>query len=192
MGCHVLDPAYWSLKLVAPTAIEASSTKVFDETLPLASLIHYDFPARGDLPPVKLHWYDGGLTPKRPEELESTRHYEDSGSLLVGDKGTIMVGTYGGGPRIIPEAKMKDYKMPAKSLPRSPGHHAEWIEACKTGKPTGSNFETAALLTEICILGTIALRAGKRLEWDAARMAFTNEPDANKYLQREYRQGWSL
>ena len=148
------------------------------------------------MPPVKLTWYDGGLTPPRPAELEEGRQMGDmfGGAIFIGDKGKIM----GGGPgcegaRIIPESKMKQYNRPPKTIPRSPGHHAEWVKACKTGQAAGSNFDYAGPFTEVVLLGNIALRMmHKKLYYDGPNMKITNMPEANKYIHRQYRQGWTL
>ena len=195
MGCHILDAAFWALKLGHPTSITACSTAVNSETYPLASIIRYDFPARGDMPPVKLTWYDGGLLPPRPEELEPGRRMgsDDGGIILVGDKGKIMCGCYGSIPRIIPETKMREYKQPPKTLPRIKGTHEQnWIDACKGGKPASSSFDYAGSLTEVILVGNIALRMGEKLQWDGPNMKFTNNDTANEYVQSPYRQGWTL
>jgi len=194
MGIHNLAPVFAALQLGAPTHIEASSTLVFEETLPLACMVHYEFPARGDLPPVRLHWYDGGLVPPRPEELEPELELDrEDGVILVGDKGKILIEGWGGrSPRLIPQAKMDAYQQPPKTLPRSIGHHAEWVAACKGEGETRSNFDFAGPLTEAVLLGTLAVRTGKRLEWDAAQMQVTNVPEANELLHYPYREGWTL
>ena len=194
MGIHNLAPAFSALNLKAPTSVYASSTLVNSETLPLASIVHYDFPAEGDRPGIELHWYDGGLRPPRPEELEDDRKMPaDDGLIFIGDKGKLYVTGWGGEhPRLIPESKMKEYKRPPKSLPRSIGHHKEWIEACKGGEPTRSNFDFAGPLTEAVLLGTIAVRAGEKLYWDSDNLKITNIPEANKYINPPYREGWSL
>lgn len=194
MGIHNMAPVFSALKLTAPTAVESSSTLVYRETLPLASAVHYEFPARDDMPPVRLHWYDGGIMPPRPEELEPDRELDrEDGIIFVGDKGKILVTGWGGeSPRLIPESKMRDYKRPEKTLPRSIGHHKEWIEACKGRGTTRSNFDFAGPLTEAVLLGTISVRTGKRLEWDPAIMKITNDADANQFLHYAYRDGWTL
>jgi predicted dehydrogenase len=193
MGCHVLDPVFRALKLGHPTSVRAESTAFNRDSYPLASTVYYEFPARGDMPPVKLTWYDGGRLPQRPEELETGRKMPESGTIFVGDKGKIMVDEYGSAPRIIPESKMEAYKRPPKTLPRSPGHYKEWIQACKGSKPAGSNFDYAGPLTEVVLLGNLAIRMDKKkLYWDGLNMKFTNVPDANVYLHRQYRQGWTL
>jgi hypothetical protein len=158
-------------------------------------MVHYEFAARGDMPPVRLHWYDGGIIPPRPPELEPERELSrEDGLLFVGDKGTMYVEGWGGNsPRLIPEAKMQAYQRPPKTLPRSIGHHAEWIKACKEGTPTRSSFDFAGPLTEAVLLGTVCVRmGGQRLLWDSKNLKVTNLPEANRYLHYEYRKGWTL
>jgi predicted dehydrogenase len=195
IGCHAIDPVFRAIKLGYPTSVEACCTLVNDETYPVASRVTYEFPARGDLAPVRLHWYDGGMRPARPVELEDGRRLGTNGALYVGDKGKILDG------RLIPEARQKEFGRPPKTLERSPGHHQEWINACKGGKPAGSNFpDHAGLLAQVVLMGNIALRPalkdrklfGTKLLWDAKEFKFTNIPEANKYLTKEYREGWAL
>jgi predicted dehydrogenase len=196
MGIHNIAPVFSALKLGTPTSVHASSTAVYEETLPLASTVHYEFPARENMPPVTLHWYDGGIVPPRPPELEDQRELSrEDGIIFVGDKGKMLVTGWGGNsPRLIPEAKMKAYKLPPKTLPRSIGHYEEWIKACKKGTPTESNFANfAGPLTEALLLGTVSVRlGGVKLLWDSQNMKVTNLPEANKYLHYEYRPGWTL
>ena len=193
MACHVLDPVFSALKLGYPTQVEASFTKTNEETAPLASIIHYNFPARGDMPSVKLHWYDGGLLPARPEEIEQGRRLPQSGTIFVGSKGKLMCGTYGESPRIIPEAKMKQYSRPKKTIARIDGNHEQdWARACKGGKPACSNFDYSGPLTETVVMGNLAIRSGQKLDWDGVNMKVTNAPEANKFVHYEYRQGWTL
>ena len=195
MGIHNLAPVFSALKLGALESVQASSTPVFKETVPLASVVHYQFPARGALPPLKLHWYDGGLLPPRPDELEDDRDLDaEDGIILVGDHGKMLVEGWGGEkPRLIPETRNKEYRRPPKTLPRSIGHHQEWIQACKTGSPTRSNFEVAGPLTEAVLLGSLCVRlGGEKLRWDSDNMKVTNIKDANPYLHYKYRDGWSL
>lgn len=193
MGCYSYDTIFRVLKLEAPTSIETSSTPRFAETYPLASMIHYDFPARGEMPPVRVTWYDGGLTPSRPEELDSDRKLPEEGLLFIGDEGTILCGFNGRNPRLIPDARMEEFQPPPKTLPRSPGNDREWLDACKGGKTKpGANFEFSSLATEALHLGNISLRTGERLLWDRAAMKVTNAPSVQKYIQPERRKGWSL
>ncbi len=195
MGIHNLAPVFSAMKLGAPTSIQASSTPVFPETVPLAAIVHYEFPARGEMPPLRLHWYDGGMLPERPAELEPNRELDpEDGIIFVGDKGKMIVTGWGGEhPRLLPESLDKDYKRPPKTLPRSTGHHQEWIQACKTGSSTRSNFDFAGPLTEAVLLGSVCIHnGGEKLVWDPEQFKFTNDPDANKLLHYEYRNGWSL
>jgi predicted dehydrogenase len=193
MGCHSMDPVFRALKLGHPTSVEASSSRPNNETYPLASIVRYQFPARGEMPPVTLTWYDGGLKPPRPDGFEDGRELETNGRLLIGDKGILY------GSRLIPESKMKEFSEPPITLKRSVGHYKEWIEAIKGGDKPGSNFEFAGPLTEVVLLGNIALRtslrqdlAFRKLLWNGAEFKFTNCPEANGFLRRDYRQGWSL
>jgi len=193
MGVHNIAPVWSALKLTAPKSVYASSTPVFPETLPVASVVHYEFPARENLPPVTLHWYDGGLLPSRPEELENGRELpKEDGILFVGDKGKLLVDGWGGAsPRLISESRMQEYVIPPKTLPRSIGHHEEWIKACKEGTPTESHFGFAGPLTEMLLLGIISVRlGGRKLDWDAEATQITNVPEANGYLHYSYRDGW--
>jgi predicted dehydrogenase len=195
MGIHNLAPVFSALNLGAPESVQASSSPVFKESVPLASIVHYQFPARGDLPPVKVHWYDGGLLPARPDEMEDDRDLDaEDGVIFVGDKGKMLVEGWGGErPRLIPETRNKEYKRPPKTLPRSIGHHKEWIQACKGGPAPRSNFDFAGPLTEAVLLGSVCTRhGGEKLIWDSANLKVTNVPDANKLLHYEYRQGWTL
>ncbi|MGC8830308.1 MAG: Gfo/Idh/MocA family protein [Verrucomicrobiia bacterium] len=193
IGCHAFDPVFRALKLGHPLTVEASSSRVNEETFPLASMVTYHFPARGSLPPVKLVWYDGGLRPPRPEGLPDGVQMGTNGRLLIGDKGFIL------GNKIFPDKRRNEYKEPPKTIPRSPGHYQEWILACKGGKPAGSNFDWAGPLTEVVLLGNIALRVQLReeltyhkIEWDPEKLQIKNLPEANKFIKREYRQGWSI
>ncbi|MFQ6069216.1 MAG: Gfo/Idh/MocA family protein [Candidatus Aminicenantales bacterium] len=197
MGAHLIDHPFWALNLGHPSTIQASSTKFTKDSYPLAEMVTYEFPARGKMPPVTLTWYDGGLMPPRPDVLEEGRMMgDDSGGVLfVGEKGMLMCSTYGKNPRLIPESRMKEYTRPKETIPRSPGIHEEWIEAIKAGKKSTTDFSYSARLTEMMLLGIIAVRMKDRntkLRWDGEKMEFTNLPEANQYLHKEYRPGWSL
>jgi predicted dehydrogenase len=195
MGIHNIAPVFSALKLGAPESIAGSSTPVYPESVPVACMVHYQFPARGDMAPVQLHWYDGGLMPERPVELGQNRELNrEDGILFVGDKGKMLVTGWGGEhPRLLPESRDQDYKRPPKTLPRSIGHHEEWIQACKTGSATRSNFDFAGPLTESVLLGSVCIRnGGGKLDWDSENLKFTNDPDANQYLDYEHRDGWKL
>jgi len=202
MGCHIIDPAFWTLDLGAPTTIEATSTHyepaVASETYPRASIVRYAFPARGSKPPVKLTWYDGRLLPPIPAELEPGRTLPGSGALLIGDKGIILHGSHGAdGVRLVPETRMQAYTRPPKTLRRvTEGHEGDWIRACKegpNGTPPCSPFEYGAALTEMVLLGVLAIRVkDQRLQWDGPTMRFANNDAANALLRSTYREGWTL
>lgn len=197
IGCHYFDPVFRALKLGAPLSVEASSTRVNAETYPLGSMVTYQFPARGAMPALSLTWYDGGLRPPRPEQISDNDVMGDNGHLLIGEKGIILNNQRKW--RLYPEKLAADYGEPPKKLTRSPGHYIEWIEACKGGKPAGSNFDWAGPLTETVLLGNVALRTQLRekltkvrLLWDSEKFAFTNLPEANQFLKKEYRLGWTV
>ena len=193
-GAHTLDPVVWALKLAYPASIEATSLELNPDTHPLASIVTYQFPAREGFAPVKLTWYDGLRAP-RPAELEDGRQmgHAEGGVLFKGTKGKLVGGVYGESPRLIPESKMKEYKLPPKTIPRVEGsHEQDWVRACKSGQRAGADFEYSALLTEICLLGNVAKRVDTRIEWDGPGMKVTNLPQAQKYIQTPYREGWTL
>ena len=194
IGCHQLDPVFRALKLGYPITVEASSSGVNDETAPQSSLVRFEFPAREGMPPLKLTWYDGGLMPERPEELEEGRRFGNADdNLFIGEKGKML------GHRLIPEPRMKEYAKPPQKISRSPGHHAEWLIACKGGPAARANFDWAGPLTEVVLLGNVALRMekklyekGLKLQYDGPAMKVTNLPEANRYIRDTYRRGWTL
>ncbi len=193
MGCHHLNTLFRALKLGHPSSVWASSTKAMPEATPLASTVAWEFPAREGMPPVTVYWYDGGIKPPRPRELEENRPWPDEGNLYIGSKGKILGDTNGG--RIIPQSKMQSYKLPPKTLPRSNFKNiatGEWIRACTGGEQASCHFDIGGLLAEVVLLGNIAIRRGKKLYWDAPNMKFTNDEEANKYVKEPYRDGWSL
>ena len=198
MGAHLIDQPFWALKLGHPITVQASSSKYTKDSFPLAEIVTYQFPARGKMPPAKMVWYDGGLTPPRPNGLEKGRMMGDDGGgvLFVGAKGMIMCSTYGDNPRILPEKLMQEYKRPEKTIPRSPGIMEEWVAAIKAGKKSTTDIpEYSGALTEVMLLGNVALRfkdAKVVLEWDPVKMEFSNFPEANPFVHKEYRMGWSL
>lgn len=209
LGCHVLDAVFWALKLKYPVSVEGNIstywggfweyTEPKNETYPRSSIVRYNFPAREDLPPVDVTWWDGGLMPPRPKELEEGRRMgdEDGGLLFIGDKGTMMTGCYGKNPRLIPEKAMQEFARPEPSIPRIPngisGHEMDWVRACKEGTPASSNFDYSGPLSEMVLMGNLAVRFPyKKLLWDGENMQITNDEAANAYVKREYREGWSL
>ncbi len=222
MACHIVDPAYWALKLGSPEAVEVEDMLGgVDGVWPIRTRIRWDFPAREGLAPVKVTWYDGlaegqpyseRTVQKRwrnvnqrswqyrpPLALELERKYKRNfgtdGSLLVGDKGIMMMGEFGTGCRIVPEEAHRAFPLPPKVLPRVKGtHQSDFFRACRNGTQACANFEYSAPLAEIALLGNIAIRAGlkRRVEWDGAGMRCTNRPELNRYLKTTYRDGWRI
>ena len=189
MGSHIIDLPFWALELKYPTTVEAEGPlPVRAETYPDYLTVRWEHPARGKRPPVKFTWDDGKQWPKSPEGVDLTKWH--LGVMFVGDKG-ILVANYSKWI-LLPEAKFKDFKPPEPSIAKSLGHHQEWIQACKTGAATLCNFEYSGALVEHNLLGTVAFRAGKKLDWDAANLKARNCPEADRFIRRSYREGWTL
>ncbi|MFO1497776.1 MAG: Gfo/Idh/MocA family oxidoreductase [Verrucomicrobiota bacterium] len=192
-GCHTLDTAVWALELEHPTVVEASSTALNDETTPLAMACHYLFPPNANRGPVELFWFDGGLRPPRPAWLPQDEELPDAGgSLIVGDKGAVLSGIWSGSPRLLLKEKTNPDQLPAAAMAKSRGHHRDWIEACKGGPPASANFSYAARLTEIVLLGIVALRTGRPIHWDGAGMRASNAPEAEPWIRGFARKGWEI
>jgi predicted dehydrogenase len=202
MACHTANMAFMALKLGHPTSIAAESGEINPETYPAWARIVFEFPARGEMPPVKFVWYEGQKDGKKvlpPEDLTKGLKLVDSGSLLVGTKGILYSpNDYGAQYRLLPEKDFEGFKAPDPTLPRNgkgdDGMKAEWAQAIKENKPAlaVSNFDYAAMLTETILLGNVAMRVGKKLEWDGPNLKVTNAPEAEKYIKTEYRKGWTL
>jgi predicted dehydrogenase len=193
MGCHVLDGVNWALKLGHPTAVEAKQEGANDETGPAWAEITYEFPAREGMPPLKLTWHDGKKKPSPelaggPDALSKM----DNGVLVIGDQGKLITGPYGDDPRFTADSGVKEFPTVGKTLPRSIGHYEEWIQACKGGPNTGANFDYAGPFTEWVLLGNLAVRAGKKLDWDGENMTARNAPEVSRFVHREYRKGWEV
>jgi predicted dehydrogenase len=209
LGCHLLDAPFWALKLKHPSSVEACISTYWEalwkkvdprqENYPRSTVVRYKFPARGEMPPVNLTWWDGGIMPPRPEILEPDDELGDSdgGAIYIGEKGVLINGCYGKNPRVFPEDKMKETgKIPA-SIERIPGglsgHEKDWVRACKGGKPASANFEYSGPLSEMVLMGNLAVRfPNRKLLWDGEAMKVTNDAGADAYVRRKYRQGWSL
>ena len=215
MGAHLIDQAYWSLNLTQPTSVEGTSSLWGTESVPppsgspdgtrptikqvsypMASTVHYHFPANGDRPALKLFWYDGGLYPPRPDHLpDEVTLMSEGGGIFIGDKGILIHETYGDNPRLFPVSVAEAGAAVARTVPRiEERHEMNWVRACKGETQASSPFEYAAALNETMVLGVAALRAGqgRKLYYDAESMRFTNGDDANRFLTREYRKGWEL
>jgi predicted dehydrogenase len=196
--CHVVDPAFWALDLGAPKTILAEANdydpKKHAIVYPPGTKITYEFAAKAKRGPVRLIWHDGNKMPPRPAELEEGRRIPETGAIVIGDAGVITYGSHGaGGVRIIPESKMRAYKKPEPTLPRVREHHQDWLQAIRKGKQAGSNFDYGGPLTELALLGLIAIRfLGTKLQWDAEKTRFGNCPEADPYINPPYRDGWTL
>lgn len=188
LGSHWVDLPFWALNLDHPLTIEAAGPDPHAEIAPASMEVKYEYGKRGDLPPVSLTWYQGTHKPQILKDGGIPNY--GSGVLFVGDKG-MLLSDYGKHV-LLPENKFKDFERPEPFIPKSRGHHAEWIHACKTGEPTTCNFEYAGWLTEANHLGNVAYRVGKKLEWDAENLKATNAPEAEPLIHREYRAGWKL
>jgi predicted dehydrogenase len=192
-GCHELDSSCWAFDLIAPTSVEFSPAGIMNEDIgPHGCLGEYRFATRGKQPALTLRWYDGGLRPAVSEALLEGQPLIPRGVLFVGDKGALLTGGAGGTPRVLPESRYKNIARPKPTLQRSKGHHRDWLDACKGGPPASSHFEYGARLTELALLGALALRLGRRIDWDAERMEARGIADADPMIRGSYRQGWEL
>ena len=209
LGCHIMDAPFWVLDLKYPESVEGNistywggfwkKTQPLNEQYPRSTIVRYKFHARGRMPPVKLTWWDGGLQPPRPEELAPGQQMgdDDGGVLFVGDRGILMCGCYGKNPRLLPDDAMRAYKKPAKTIERIPGgengHEQDWLRACKGGAPACSNFDYSGPLSEMVLMGNLAVRFPERkIMWVGEQMAVTNDKEANAFLTPNYRAGWKL
>jgi len=197
VAVHHLDPAFNALELDTPQTVEASAPVVDEEVCSTGVLATYRFGPRRNMGPVSVYWYDGGLRPPTPVGIDADDPKQrmgegGNGIYFVGEKGIITCAGWSGMPRLLPLELHREYKRPEKTLPRVEGHHADWLQACKGGKPASSSFEYGARLCEFVMLGNVALRARKLIKWDGPNMKVTNAPDANRYLREPYRSGWEL
>ncbi|NLX97514.1 MAG: Gfo/Idh/MocA family oxidoreductase [Rhodopirellula sp.] len=189
MGSHIIDLPFWALRLQSPTTVEAEGPlPVREETYPDCLKVRWEHPARGDRPPVKLTWYDGKQFPESPEGVDLSKWH--LGTMFIGDKG-ILVADYRR-YLLLPEADFKDFQSPPPSIAPSLGHHQEWLHACKTGAATLCNFDYSGALVEHNLLGTVAFRAGKKLQWDPEHLKATNCPEADRFIRKTYREGWAI
>ena len=218
-GCHNLDGVFWALSPGQTATIECLGTVGGNgEKYPQATVIRWNIPARGLMPALKVHWYDGAkLNPgKEAGEIKGQIHFPnyppmlaefekqydcefregfDGGTFYIGSKGVMHTGCYGQRPRILPESAHRAFPAPLKRIPRIKGTPmAHFFECCKAGKPTCADFEYAAAITEFLLLGNLAARAGAgtKVEWDGAKARCTNLPELNQYLRRTYRKGWKI
>ncbi len=193
-GCHYMDLLHWALDLRAPTAVSAEGPPFDPVSTPAWCIAHYEYPARGGQPPLKLHWYDSGKQPELAQTLKiggkPLGDVYKGAQLFIGDQG-MLVSNYTRHD-LLPQDKFAGFKPPAQTIPQSVGHHREWIEAIKGNGKTLCNFDYSGALTEAVLLGTIAYRSGQRLEWDSANLKIKNSPQAQQLVHKEYRKGWTL
>jgi predicted dehydrogenase len=194
MMVHNADPAWFTLDLGAPTAVEAVTSEANPDSFPLWSIVTWHFAAKGNRGPVKLTWYDGGKQPPLPPGFDPAGKLGDNGIYFVGDKGSLIAPGWSGAPRLVPESATQSFFPPAPTLPRSLGHRQEWVDACIAGKPEDAKagFWYSAPFTESLLVGVLPIRLGKRIEWDAAAMKATNAPEADPLIRKSYRQGFEL
>ncbi|MEX2381797.1 MAG: Gfo/Idh/MocA family oxidoreductase [Opitutales bacterium] len=188
LGCHHMDLAHWALDLRHPLTARAEGPPVHAESAPHWLTVDYEYPNRGESPPVNLTWYHGGRRP--PQFAEGLLPEWGDGTLFVGEEGMLLA-SYGGHV-LLPEEKFSDFTRPEPFIPDSIGHHMEWIEACKNGSATTCNFDYSGALTEAVLLGNVAFRAGKKVEWDPENLRIRNGTEAEQFLVHQYRDGWSL
>jgi predicted dehydrogenase len=197
MGIHHFDPAFNALGLDTPLTMEASASHRDADTIMASSFVTYRYGPQGARGPLTLYWYDRGLRPPTPLGIDPDDPRQrlgegDNGLLIVGDKGMLTCAGWSGMPRLLPLELHRSYKRPPKTLPRVAGHHADWLQACKGGTPACSNFGYGARLTEFMLLGSLPLRTGKVVKWDPERMAASNAPEAQPFIEGSYRSGWEL
>jgi predicted dehydrogenase len=198
LAIHHLDPAFNALELDAPQTVEATASGGVDaEVVGFGMLVTWRFGARGSRGPVTVHWYDGGLRPPTPPGIDPDDPRQrlgegTSGIVFVGEKGIITCAGWSGMPRLLPLELHREYERPPKTLPRVEGHHADWLQACKGGRPASGSFDYGARLCEFIMLGNVALRTGKVLRWDGPNMRAENAAEADRYLREPYRRGWEL
>lgn len=192
-GCHELDSSCWAFDLSAPSTVDFSPAGPMDADIcPHGCLGEYRFEARGPQQALTVRWYDGGLRPHVPETLLEGQPLIPRGVLFIGDRGAILTGGAGGTPRALPESRFGGLSKPAPTLPRSQGHHRDWLDACKGGPPASSHFEYGARLTELALLGALSLRLQRRIDWDAERMEARGLTEADRIIREPYRAGWEL
>jgi len=209
LGCHLLDAPFWALKLKYPLSVEGcistywhglwKKTEPRNENFPRSTVVRYRFPGRDEWPALSLTWWDGGIMPPRPAGLEADDALGDSdgGAIFLGQKGVLICGCYGRNPRVYPEDLMRELPRSPQKIERIPGgqdgHEKDWVRACKGGTPASSNFDYAGPLSEMVLMGNLAVRfPNRQLLWEGEKMKVTNDPAANACVQRAYREGWTL
>jgi predicted dehydrogenase len=194
MAVHNLDPAFYALDLEAPVAAECESSPLGRETYPAWQILTLEFVAKGNRPALKVRWYDGGKMPPTPEPLGDEMDLSDNGIYFVGDRGTMVCGGWSGSPKLFPASRREEFKLPPKTIARSPGHHAEWVQACKARRPelAKAGFAYSGPFTEALLVGNLATRLQRRIEWNATALRATNAPEAEPLIRKSYRSGFGI
>ena len=194
MAVHNMDPAFYALDLGAPVAAACESSPLGAETYPAWQILTLEFAAQGSQPALKVLWYDGGKLPPKPEHVGEEMDLPDNGIYFVGDQGTMVCGGWSGAPRLFPEQRREEFKLPPRTIPRSPGHRVEWVQACKAKKPemAQAGFAYSGPFTEALLVGNLATRLQKRIAWDATALRATNAPEADALIRKAYRRGFGL
>lgn len=194
MAIHNIDPAFYALDLEAPLAADCESSPLGKETYPAWQILTLEFAIQGESSPLKVRWYDGGKMPPKPEHVGDEMDLSDNGIYFLGEKGTMVCGGWSGAPRLFPASLRETFQAPAKTIPRSPGHRLEWIQACKAKKPEDAKagFAYSGPFTEALLVGNLATRLQKRIEWDAVNMRAKNAPDADGLIRKAYRKSFGL
>jgi predicted dehydrogenase len=194
MAVHNLDPAFYALDLEAPVSAEAQTSGLSPETYAAWQIITFRFASAPGRLTLKMVWYDGGKLPAKPADVDPDVNLPDNGILFIGDKGTMLCGGWSGAPRLFPLSRHNEFKAPPKTIPRSSGHRSEWIEACKMGKPemARAGFAYSGPFTEALLVGNLAARLGKPIDWDAAKMRARNAPEADALIRKKYRRGFGI
>jgi len=188
MGSHLIDLPFWALKLRQPLTVEARGAYRSEETYPQWLEVTWEHPATNEHPALKLTWHDGGKKPPSPPGHDLRKW--GIGVLFIGEGGQLLADY--GQRHLLPEEKFKGFKPPEQTIPRSRGHHAEWIHGCKTGEPTLCNFDYSGMLVEHNLLGSVAHRVGKKLTWNPETMKAEGCPEADRYIRPTYRPGWEI
>ena len=194
MAVHNLDPAFYALDLPSPISAEAQSSVLGKETYPAWQIITFEFARRDPHPSLKVIWFDGGKLPNHPADLADEIDLSDNGILFIGEKGTMLCGGWSGAPKLFPASRREEFQLPPKTIPRSIGHRAEWIQACKDKRPENAKagFAYSGPFTEALLVGNLAVRLQKRIEWDAANLRARNAPEAEALIRKNYRAGFGI
>jgi hypothetical protein len=194
MAIHNMDPAFYALDLDPPVAASAQTSPLKKESYPAWQIITYEFAAKGNRPAVNIIWYDGGKMPPPPKDLDPGMKLDSNGIYFLGEKGTMLCGGWSGMPALFPRQLRLDFVRPPKTIARSPGHRIEWINACKAHRPEDAKagFAYSSPYTESLLVGNLAVRLQKRIQWDSAAMKAPDAPEAESLIRKHYRKGFEI